>query len=53
MTVTLKFPALFPVLLLSLGDTVMMLIRGVSKKFGECYQKKKTEDTKKLTLFAF
>jgi hypothetical protein len=29
-------------------------IRGVSKKFGEWYQKtNKTEDTNKLTLFAF
>jgi hypothetical protein len=32
----------------------MSHIRGVSKKFDECYQKtNNTEDTNKLTLFAF
>jgi hypothetical protein len=34
--------------------TAIRLLRGVSKKFGEWYQKtNKTEDTNKLTLFAF
>jgi hypothetical protein len=33
---------------------VLTIIRGVSKKFGEWYQKSnKTEDTNKLTLLAF
>jgi hypothetical protein len=31
-----------------------IFIRGLSKKFGECYQKtNKTEDTNRLTLLAF
>jgi hypothetical protein len=34
--------------------TVHLELRGVSKKFGEWYQKtNKTEDTNKLTLLAF